>query len=220
MKYNFQLILNLFIALSLLNISSVNAQKTAKINVYSDPEAQIFVNGFPAGYGDAVIKIAPSTCLKIDAKLNGKYAKTVEFCNYGIVKLPKSFNIELKPDDAFAATIATNLANVDIAIRPKKTQAEVWKQINSLVLQYIDAIEISDKENMYLRTAWVSQSFNSGLIRTRIIIKTQGDQQFAVKLVSEKAEPGSRVTDDEKFISIDRVLSKYAKIIDEFQSRL
>jgi len=105
-------------------------------------------------------------------------------------------------------------------MRPKRSQAETWKAINSLVLQYIDAIEVSDKDNLYLRTAWVVNVYNSGTIRTRIIIKTAGTDQFSLKILSERAEPGSSVKEDERFKEWDRVLRKYSKIVDEMQTRL
>lgn len=158
--------------------------------------------------------------MKISASKEGFYAKSVEFCNNGFTKLPKAHYIELEQDLAFEASVKTDIANVDINIRPKKSQTESWKAINSLVLQYIDAIEISDKENFYLRTAWVASSFNSGLIRTRVIIKTNGPEQFTIKILSEKADPGASIKEDEKFKEWDRVLRKYSKIIEEIQNRL
>jgi hypothetical protein len=210
------ILFNLLLSIPFLSI----AQKNVKVTFSSDPNASITVNGQAAGTGSAQIKLGPNQCIKVTSKLEGKYAKYLELCNNGIVKIAKSYYIELQTDAAYAASVATNVANIDINIRPKKSQADSWKQINSLILQYIDAIEISDKDNMYLRTAWVSQTFNSGIVRTRVIVKTQGDQQFSIKLVSEIAEVGTKVSEDEKFVPYDRVLNKYAKIIEELQSRL
>jgi hypothetical protein len=206
-----------------INIHSVYAQKAKDTYVLvttSNPNAAITVNGKPAGNGSAKVKVLGNSCVKISADIEGFYAKYVEFCNNGMIKLPKAHFIELEKDQAYESSEATDFANVDINIRPKKALNETWKPINSLVLQYIDAIEISDKENMYLRTAWVSQNFNSGIVRTRIIIKTAGAEQFSVKLISEKAPPGSSVKDDEKFVPYDRVLRKYTKIIEEIQNRI
>lgn len=201
----------------------LNAQKvkTAEISVSaSTPDAEITVNGKAAGNGGAKVKLLANSCMKISASKEGFYAKQVEFCNNGFTKLPKAHYIELETDAAFEGSVKTDIANVDINLRPKKSLNDSWKAINSLVLQYIDAIEISDKENFYLRTAWVAQTFNSGVIRTRVIIKASGSDQFVVKILSERAEPGSSVKDDEKFKEWDRVLRKYAKIIDELQTRL
>lgn len=193
----------------------------AKIKVScSAPDASITVNGKSAGNGGAEVKLLANSCMKIAATKEGFYSKTVEFCNNGFTKLPKAYFIELEQDAAFEASVKTDVANVDINIRPKKSQNESWKAVNSLVLQYIDAIEISDKENFYLRTAWVANTFNSGIIRTRIIIKSAGPEQFSIKILSEKGEPGVSIKDDEKFKEWDRVLRKYSKIIEELQNRL
>jgi hypothetical protein len=195
--------------------------KNTEITVSSSsPDASITVNGRSAGNGSAKVKLLANSCMKIAATKEGYYAKPVEFCNNGFTKLPKAHYIELEKDAAFEASVKTDIANVDINIRPKKTPTETWKAINSLILQYIDAIEISDKENFYLRTAWVAQTFNSGVIRTRVIIKSAGADQFVIKILSEMADPGSSVKDDEKFHEWDRVLRKYSKIIEELQSRL
>jgi len=201
----------------------VNAQKVKDVQMtvsVSAADAEITVNGKAAGNGGAKVKLLANSCMKISAFKDGYYAKSVEFCNNGFTKLPKAHYIELEQDGAYEASVKTDVANVDITMRPKKSLTDTWKPVNSLVLQYIDAIEISDKENFYLRTAWVAQTFNSGVIRTRLIIKSAGPDQFVVKILSEKADPGSSVKDDEKFKEWDRVLRKYAKIIDELQSRL
>jgi hypothetical protein len=195
--------------------------KDAQITVSaSAKDAEITVNGRASGNGSAKVKFLANSCTKVSAQKDGFFAKPVEFCNNGLTKLPKAYYFELEPDAAFEASIKTDVANVDINIRPKKSLSETWKPINSLVLQYIDAIEISDKENFYLRTAWVAQTFNSGVIRTRLIIKSAGQEQFVVKILSEKADPGSSVKDDEKFKEWDRVLRKYSKISEELQNRL
>lgn len=195
--------------------------KDATILITSNqPDAVITVNGKSAGNGTAKIKLLANSCTKIAAKKEGMFVNEVEFCNNGLTKFPKAHYLELVKDAAFEASVKTDIANIDINIRPKKSQADSWKAINSLVLQYIDAIETSDKENFYLKTAWVAQTFNSGVIRTRIIVKTSGSDQFSIKILSEYAIPGSSVKDDERFISWDRVLRKYANAIEEFQSRL
>lgn len=183
-------------------------------------DAVITINGKSAGNGSAKVKLLANSCTKIAAIKEGLYVNEVEFCNNGLSKIPKSYYIELEKDAAYEASIKTDVANVDINIRPKKSQTDSWKAVNSLVLQYIDAIETSDKENFYLKTAWVARTFNSGVVRTRIIVKTSGSEQFSIKIISEYARPGSSVKDDERFLPWDRVLRKYSDIIPEFQSRL
>ena len=223
--FNHTKILKIFLLSSLLltYFSNAEAQKVkdAKIKVTcSQPDATITVNGKSAGNGGADVKLLANSCMKISATKDGYYSKSVEFCNNGFTKLPKAHYIEMEADAAFEASVKTDVANVDINIRPKKSLIDSWKAVNSLVLQYIDAIEVSDKENFYLRTAWVASTFNSGIIRTRIIIKSAGNEQFIVKILSENAEPGASIKEDEKFKEWDRVLRKYSKIIEELQNRL
>ena len=215
-------LLSVAVVLLLIQFNAFSQKvKNAEITVSSSsPDAAITVNGRAAGNGSAKVKLLANSCMKISATKEGLYAKPIEFCNNGFTKLPKAHFIELEKDAAFEASEKTDIANVDINIRPKKNLSDTWKPINSLVLQYIDAIEISDKENFYLRTAWVAQTFNSGVIRTRVIIKSAGAEQFVIKILSEKADPGSSVKDDEKFKEWDRVLRKYSKLIDELQNRL
>lgn len=211
------------LVLFLLLSANVFAQKVkdTKIKITcSIPDAAITVNNKSVGNGSAEVKLLASVCTEIAAAKEGFYSKSVEFCNDGSSKLPKNYHFEMDKDQAYEASVKTDLANVDINIRPKKSQAESWKAVNSLILQYIDAIEVSDKENFYLRTAWVANTYNSALIRTRVIVKTSGNEQFSVKIVSEKGEPGSSIKDDEKFREWDRVLRKYANLIEEMQSRL
>lgn len=214
---------NYFVLFILLMSYSVFGQKVrdSKMKIStSSGDATITVNGKAAGNGGAEVKFLANSCMKVSATLDGFYSKSVEFCNNGFTKLPKAYYIELEADAAYAASVKTDIANVDINVRPKKSQLESWKAINSLVLQYIDAIEVSDKDNFYLRTAWVVNSFNSGVYRTRIILKTSGPDQFSIKILSEKAEPGASVKEDERFSEWDRVLRKYAKIVEEIQNRL
>ncbi len=219
-----QTISNLVLAFCVfLTGSLVLAQKVPPANMKvtcSAADAVITVNGKSAGNGGATVKFLPNSCMKISATKEGFFSKSVEFCNNGMTKLPKAYYIELEKDAAFEASVKTDIANVDINIRPKKSQEESWKAINSLVLQYIDAIEVSDKENFYLRTAWVVNTYNSGVYRTRIIAKANGSDQFSLKIISEKAEVGASVKEDEKFTEWDRVLRKYSKVVEELQNRI
>ncbi len=216
-----------FVGLIVLNLFglTVSAQKVkdAKIKVTcNEPDAAITVNGRAAGNGAVDVKVLANSCVKVSAKKEGKYAKSVEYCNNGLAKIPKTYFVQLEDDAAFSASTKTDIANVDINVRLKKSQAESWKLVNSLILQYVDAIEVSDKDNFYLRTAWVATSFPSGLIRTRIVVKMNGDDQFSIKIISEHAKDGEQpgVKDDEKFEPWDRVLKKYANIVEELNNRM
>ena len=189
---------------------------------YSD--SKIMVDNNSVGNGVANVNLSPilfsGKCAKISAYKEGFYVKEVEFCPNDIAKIPKKIFLELEKDAAVDASVQTDIANVDLVISLKKSQDDSWKEINAILLNYIDAIETSDKSIFYVRTAWVAQNFNSGIVRTRMIIKPAGNNQLSIKIISELASPGSTVKDDEKFIAWDRVLRKYAPIIAELQSRM
>lgn len=130
----------------------------------------------------------------------------------------------MKNDDAFDASVLTDIANVDIEVKVSEMDKDkAWKLINQIVLNYIDVIEMTDKETGYLRTAWSLQTFQQNTIRTRMIVKESSSNPlvFKVKLVSE--ESGNTMTsvkDDHLFKEWDRVLRSYTNAFSEFQARV
>ena len=214
-----------FCLLAFLTFASFDAsgQKAKKVNMKiqtSDLSAKILVNGAPAGNGLATIKIFPNQTVDIDTELPGWYTPTITYQNNGLMKIPKVLPITLLEDKAWNASVATDIANVDVNIVPKRSQADTWKAINAVVMQYFDAIEVSDKDNYYLRTAWVLVNEGSGTYRTRVIVKANGETNFSIKVVSESAPAGTSAKEDEKFKSWDRVFKKYANLVSEIQNRL
>lgn len=200
-----------------------SAQKPKRLNLKiqtSDPSAKIVVNGSPAGNGFAMVKIFPNQSISIDTDLPGLYSENISYINNGYTKIPKTLFIKLLVDEAYLGSVATDIANVDVNLVPKKSQTETWRAINSVVLQYIDAIEVSDKDNFYLRTAWVVVPEGSGTYRTRVIVKANGDSNFSIKVVSEKGPRGIGIKEDEKFVPWDRVFKKYSNLVSEIQNRI
>lgn len=111
----------------------------------------------------------------------------------------------------------------EIVVNPELTLDEAWKLVYLIVTDYFDAIEVSDKETSYLRTAWSVQSFLQNTIRTRLIIKLANSSPltFKVKLNSEYSGTArTSVKADELYRSWDRVLRKYENIIGDFSNRL
>lgn len=217
-------LLNLGLCL-LLTISGCYAQKAKKVKMKiqcNEPDAVITINGQPAGNGSAIFKVLPDQTVKITAIKEGMFQQTIEYLNNGLTQIPKFLQLKLEKDAAFEASVQTDIANVDINLVPKKGQAEAWKSINSVIAQYFDAIEVSDKDNYYLRTAWVVDSkFNSGIIRTRVIVKANGSDNYSLKVVSEKSlDKKASAKDDEKFEPWNRVIRKYANLVAEIQNRL
>jgi hypothetical protein len=131
----------------------------------------------------------------------------------------------MKRDDAEEASVKTDQANVDFAVEvnPKFDPTDAWKLATQIVTDYFDAIEVSDKETSYLRTAWSIQTFQQNTIRTRLIIKLGNSNPltYKVKLVSENSgASGTSVKSDEQYREWDRVLRKYQNIISDFATRL
>ena len=138
---------------------------------------------------------------------------------------PKKQFFDMKTDDAEAASIKTDQANIDFSVEVNRKLEinDVWKRTNQIVTDYFDAIEVADKETSYLRTAWSVQSFQQNTIRTRLIIKLSKSEPltYKVKLVSEfSGAPLTSVKADEQFHEWDRVLRKYQNVISDFTNRL
>ena len=141
-----------------------------------------------------------------------------------MTKPPRTHYIEMKRDDAYDASIQTDIANIDIELKVENMDKDqAWKLINQIVLSYIDVIEMTDKETGYLRTSWSLKTFKQNTVRTRIIVKEASTDPlvFKVKLVSESSGlPMVSVKSDELFKEWDRVLRSYSNLISEFQARV
>jgi len=191
----------------------------------SQADAEIIVNGKMVGKGSAEILVPKDDCVTVTAKKVGFLTEHIEFCNQkGMAKPPKTHYYEMRSDDAFDASVQTDIANVDIEIKVNQmTKDKAWKLINQIVLNYIDVIEMTDKETGYLRTAWSLQTFEQNTIRTRIIIKESSTDPlvFKAKLVSEESEDSmTSVKSDHLYKEWDRVLRSYNDAISEFQARV
>lgn len=191
----------------------------------SEADAEIYVNGKMVGKGTVEVTVPSKDCVTVIAKKVGFLSERIEFCNKKkMTAPPKTYYIEMQRDDAYDASVQTDIANIDIELNVNKTDKdEAWKLINQIVLSYIDVIEMTDKETGYLRTAWELKTFKQNTVRTRIIVKEASDDPltFKVKLVSEASGiPMVSVKSDELFKEWDRVLRSYEGVIDEFQARV
>ncbi len=224
-------ILAIFLLMSVVTFAStaieedlVAGKKKIELGT-SENDAEIYINGKLVGKGQAVITVPNDDCVTVIAKKIGFLTERIEFCNKrDMTKPPKTHYIEMKRDDAYDASIQTDIANVDIEIKVEDmTKDEAWKLINQIVLTYIDVIEMTDKETGYLRTAWSLKTFLQNSVRTRIIVKEASDDPlvFKVKLISEASGlPMVSVKSDELFKEWDRVLRSYSNVIGEFQARV
>ena len=191
----------------------------------SEADAEIHVNGKLLGKGTMELVVPNKDCITVTVKKTGFLTEKIEFCNRkNMPKPPKSYYLELRPDDAYNASIQTDIANIDIElVCNSTTKDKAWKLLNQIILSHFDVIEMTDKETGYVRTAWSLQSFKQNSIRTRVIVKQTGDDPtvFKVKLVSEQSGlPLTSVKSDQLFREWDRVLRSYSNIISELQARI
>lgn len=215
--------------LSLLSLLMLSATTTfagkKKVSITcSEPDAIILVNGEQMGRGSFLLIIPSYNNATVTVKKTGFFTETVTFYNTpGNPAPPKSYHFKMFKDDAYEASVQTDIANLDLEIKTSKNPDDAWMLLNSIVLNYIDVIEVTDKETAYLRTAWQVQNFSKATIRTRVIIK-MGNREplsYKMKLVSEIAHaPNISPKEDQAFKEWDRVLRKYEGIVSELPSRM
>jgi len=223
MKNIFRFLFIAFSLVSLLSFDAVAGKKKVIVSA-SQNDAKIYVDGVLSGTGQVTIVVLDNSCVTVKAEKTGYLLATVTFCNRkNAAALPKSYYIDMVRDDSYDASIQTDIANIDMEVRTGKSYDDAWRLMNQIVVSYIDAIEITDKETGYIRTSWEVKSFSQNTIRTRIIVKlgSENPLAFKVKLVSEYSNtPLTSVKLDELFREWDRVLRKYANVLSEIQSRL
>jgi len=191
----------------------------------SETDAEIYVNGKLLGKGSMELIVPNKDCVTVTVKKVGFLTEKIEFCNRkNLSKPPKSYYLEMQPDDSFNASVQTDVANVDLELVCNNTSKDqAWKLINQIVLSHFDVLEMTDKETGYLRTAWSLQSFKQNSVRTRVIVKQTGDAPtvFKMKLISEQSGlPLTSVKSDQLFREWDRVLRRYLPIVSEMQARV
>ena len=199
-------------------------KKKVQVGV-SEADAEIHLNGRLVGKGSAEVIVPSNSCVTVIIRKVGWLEDKIEFCNKkGHAKPPKSHYIEMTRDDSYDASVQTDIANIDIELVVNDMDKDTaWKLINQIVLNYIDVIEMTDKETGYLRTSWSLKTFKRNTVRTRIIVKEASSDPlvFKAKLISETSGmPLTSVKSDELYKEWDRVLRSYSDVISEFQARL
>jgi len=216
-----------FLIFSTLFIGLSNPAMAGKKKIIfstSEQNAQIFIDGKLMGSGQVEVIVLSNSCVTVRVEKIGFLVETINFCNKkGSAVPPKSYYVQMRPDDAYDASVLTDMANIDIEIKTSKEELQAWKLLSQIITSYFDVIEVTDRETGYLRTSWVVQSFQQNTIRSRVIVKLGNSDPLAykVKLVSEESRaPGTSVKNDELFREWDRVLRKFENIQEELRSRL
>jgi len=225
MKKNYALFgfLFTFLVATFFSFDAMAGKKTILLST-SESDAEVYIDGQLMGKGHAEVIVLSKSCVTVQVKKVGYLTETITFCNKkNHADPPKTYYFQMERDDAYDASVQTDIANVDIELKTDKSEMEAWKLISMIITSYFDVIEVTDRETGYLRTAWVVKSFKQNTIRTRMIVKL-GDTDpltYKVKLVSEESgAPGTSVKSDERYREWDRVLRKFKNVIDELQSRL
>ena len=198
------------------------------VSINAPAGARIFVNQKQAGTGSFAVKIADGTCVKVRVEQPGFVSWDQELCSQDNAPVPQlEYAVELEPDESYAASVASDQANVNITVEvgPKVQEVQAWKLLSSIVLGSFDILENSDSQTGYLRTAWQTKSWaaTGTVIRTRIIVKRQSDSplRYVVKIVSEhNKDARMSSSEDENFYPWDRLLNSYKDVISEMQARL
>lgn len=207
-----------------LSVAAVNAQSV--LVSASEADAKIIVDGQNMGTGTLKVKVPNKGCVNVRIEKPGFLRYEQTYCDKkGVTEPPKKQFFNMEKDDAEMASVKTDQANVDFSIVVKEAadQTDAWKLVSQIVTDYFDAIEVSDKETSYLRTAWSVQTFAQNTIRTRLIIKLADSDPltYKVKLVSESSgKNGTSVKGDELFREWDRILRKYQNVVSDFSTRL
>jgi hypothetical protein len=221
--------LTILMTICILTLSTIETSaavvggKKVTIGV-SQADAEIWVNGKMVAKGSTEIKVEKNSCANVSIRKVGYLEEQLQICNNKTSIWEKSKYFEMKRDDSYDASIQTDIANVDIELIVNTMDKDTaWKLINQIVLNYIDVIEMTDKETGYLRTAWSLKAFKQNTVRTRIIVKESSTDPlvFKAKLISEYS--GSALTSvkaDELYKEWDRVLRSYSDVISEFQARI
>jgi len=216
-----------FLVFSLLLIGLSNPAFAGKKKILfstSEPDAQIYIDGKLMGSGQVEVIVLSNSCVTVRVEKIGFLIETINFCNKkGSAVPPKSYYVQMRRDDAYDASVQTDIANIDIEIKTSKDELDAWKLLSQIITSYFDVLEVTDRETGYLRTSWVVQSFQQNTIRSRVIVKLGNSDPLAykVKLVSEESRaPGTSVKNDELFREWDRVLRKFENIQEELRSRL
>ncbi|MDR0830476.1 MAG: hypothetical protein LBN95_10270 [Prevotellaceae bacterium] len=214
---------NLFILVAVIGFGfSANAQiKTIHV---TPSTAKIFLNSSEVGNGTYTYKFSKKTdfiMLKFEAE--GYLTKEVRLFRDNP---NKDVAYTLAEDEAEKNSVGgENSVTVekwfDITVKQGMTEDDAWKRIMSVVTNNFNDIEIRDKSAGWIKTAWSMQTFTYQFVRTRLEVKIAfGDEnelKYRVRISSQIANRDCGRS-DQCFVNYNRVLNKFATIIQELQN--
>ena len=198
------------------------------VNLSVPADAKVYVNQKQAGTGPVNVKINEGTCVLVRIDEPAFVSETRQYCAQDNAPAPPIDDaVTLLPDDSYPASAATDQANVSVTIEVGKDRTEdwAWSAIAAIITEKIDALDITDRQTGYIRTAWQYKPYADGrvIVRTRIIVNRQSTDplRYNVKIASERNRtPGITTRDDENFEPWQRLLATYKDVITELRSRL
>ena len=220
--------------------------RNVQINTTPD-DAKIFVDNKEVGHGSVFVKILQGQTKNVFISKPSFVAERIQLCNQiDCPPIEPVIPVTLKNDEAYTASEENSNANKNfsIEVNPSINATEAWKKLCSIVYNYFDEIETADATTSYLKTNWVGVVFNKNsqfksMIRTRVIVTGISGSVVAyhIKIQSEiskvdsecvsgstegKSNNGNSLTvsRDDCFEPLDRLLRKYASLINEVQQRL
>ena len=233
--------------LFLLLFVSVATAFEAKLSFTAVPStAKIYFNGELSGTGTATITLERAILVEVKIvnegfitfQKNYRYGKGSQFAKNegvgGYERGKNEYTITLDEDPAYVSpeekeekldkiSILTDSINkfINCSVNAKYSQTDSWKIVNSVVSDYFDDIDNTNTEVGTLKTPWQSQIIGSQKMRTRLIVKTNTDNSYKIKIQSEYTDNvNASVKDDETFKEWDRILKKYSNLIIDLNSKL
>lgn len=197
------------------------------VKIRTSPEdVSININGRVVAKGSFNMKIPKGECIEVTGEKDGALPVKKSYCNQdNAPALPAIDTLRLVVDQTFALSSPADYVNINniVEINPATKEADAWKLMSQVVMNYFDVIEVTDKATGYLRTAWVVKSFSNNTIRTRVIVKVADSStlKYVVKLCSEiSLKSGSNANDDASYTEWNRVLVAYKNMVSDIQTRL
>ena len=160
--------------------------------------------------GSKDIKITAPHYLPRAFSINAKSEDTIKVC---LELLEAKEEPKTIKDDSWDASVpASDIANkrVRIVATSSKTDDEIWYTLIRYSSDYFDDFSINDKNVGWARTTWVTRSFSTIKVRTRLEIKRNPSdkKEFTICLFSQYSNQ-LNCREDECFDDWDRVLKSY-----------
>lgn len=207
----------------LMLVTSVAFATKMELSV-NPSDSEIYINGKKVGTGSIVVDIKNKECITVQIMREGYLSYVNDYCNQkGMPDIPKREYVQLSLDQSYEASTKSDIANVDVVLKPNRGSIDDnWTNAIRTITDYFDALEVSDSDVKYLRSAWIVDTFDGFVVRTRIIYRLTRDipQEFKLKIVSERAPRNTSSKQDERFESWDRVLKKYGTLLEEVSTRV